>query len=142
MIAPCICENYGPDNNGSVHLDCSNQLLDDKKTSDIFDAFLLYADINLLVSLTLFNNSLTRVPEQIRLFPRLVRISLATNKLRTIERALYFPPTIEFMEHIGLDYQSEKEDTYNQISQIEPGAFQCESLSIIHASMYVKLDVK
>jgi hypothetical protein len=76
----------------------------------------------------MFNNSLTRVPEQIRLFPRLVRISLATNKLRTIERSVYFPPTIEVMEHIGLDYQSELEDIDNHLSKIEPGAFQCELL--------------
>ena len=129
LISPCTCENLGLGSTGSIHLDCSSGNLDDKKASDIFNAFLSYANVSLLTSLTLYNNSLTRIPEQIRLFPRLVRMSLSTNKFKSVERSVYFPQTVEFLEHLGLDY--------NQISTIEPGAFQSTVFLYRSCSLYM-----
>jgi hypothetical protein len=109
---PCSCNSWGDD---AAWLFCFNLDLNDTKTSQILSAFISnQSGISPLGAVTLNNNKLTKVPDEIKFFPRLVYVNLAGNNIRTIQRGAFnFTSTAD---HVLL--------FENEISFIEPGAFQ------------------
>ena len=109
---PCSCNNWG---DGAAWLFCFNLNLNDTKTSQILSAFLSYQSvISPLGAVTLNENKLTKVPDEIKFFPRLVYVNLAGNNIRTIQRGTFnFTLTADRV----LLFE-------NEINFIEPGAFQ------------------
>ena len=112
---PCSCNSWGDD---AAWLFCFNLDLNDTKTSQILSAFLSSQSvISPLGAVTLNDNKLTKVPDEIKFFSRLVYVNLAGNNIRTIQRGAFnFTSTADRV----LLYE-------NEINFIEPGAFQGNS---------------
>ena len=113
-ILPCICKDSSYVA-GFIELNCAGREINDLRASQILDVFLSSTEAtNLLGSAYFFNNKLTRVPNQIKFFPRLVNVTLNYNSIASLESETFnFSSTVNYL---GLDS--------NQISSIEPGAFQ------------------
>ena len=98
---------------GTLSLVCQSAGLDDSKASTILDSF-LDADIGSLSGLDFYNNSLTKIPEQIKPFSLLKDIYLSSNQLRVISAdSFHFDAALEVL------YLSD-----NPLTTIEPEAFQ------------------
>lgn len=107
---PCDCITYFGD---TLLLDCYNKNLDDTKTSRILNAF-LQDGISPLGAVRLWANQLTRVPDQIKLFPKLSYADFLNNPITSIQsNSFNFNARLENL-NLG----------YNRLTSIEPGAFQ------------------
>lgn len=116
---PCNCQTWKED---FSWLFCFNLNLNDTKTSQILSAFLSNPSISPLGAVTLNDNLLTKVPEELNRFPQLVFINLAGNNIRVIPTGAFkFTATAD---HVLL-YE-------NEISLIEPGAFQGLAKSLVN----------
>ena len=112
-ILPCTCQESG--SAGLIELDCFSREINDLRASQILDVFLSSTEAtNSLEWVYFYNNLITRVPDQIKFFPRLVYITLNYNLITSIESGTFnFSSTLDYL---GLDA--------NQIVSIEPGTFQ------------------
>ena len=121
---PCNCQSWGQDD--VAWLFCFNLNLNDTKMSQILSSFLTNPSTSPLGAVTLNNNLLTTVPEEIRHFPQLVYINLSGNNIRSISTgAFQFRATADRV----LLFE-------NEISVIEPEAFQGEVHSMsIHSEV-------
>ena len=110
IISPCFC---GPLGDGTLSLVCQNAGLDDDQVSAILEAF-LDPDIGSLSGVDFYNNTLTKVPDQVQQFRLLKDIYLSSNQIRVISvDAFNFEATLEVL------YMSD-----NPLTSIEPEAFQ------------------
>ena len=117
QYAPCECleNSLSP---ATIGLNCADRKANDSRISDVLDYFLASPDISPLGQLRLNNgldksSQLTRVPRQIKFFPQLNYVSLAINKITSIESGAFnFTATL-----LVLDLQR------NEITTIAPGAF-------------------
>ena len=108
--SPCVCRDYYGD--GTLLLDCDYRSLDDQQISDMLNFFLPEQGISPLSVLRLENNKLTKIPTQIKSFPRLKEVYLWQNAIETIET--------ESLHFIGLEKLVGMGD---KVKVIEPGAF-------------------
>lgn len=111
-VSPCVCRD---NNDGvTVFLNCYNQNLDDTKISQILNSFLSTSGVSPLGRLDLFFNKLTKVPVEIPQFPQLDLVYLYRNSIDSVKSGAFnFAKTL-----VRLDLYD------NQITAIEPGAFQ------------------
>ena len=110
-FAPCTCRDGG-ERDGTTWVDCSNKNLGDARIRDILNVF-LSPRVSPLGTLYLNNNSLTQVPEQIKLFPQLKKIWLDHNRIRMISSGAF-----DFIARL------DKLSLYNNpVVSIEHGAF-------------------
>ena len=126
--SPCSCDEYNqqPAAADTITLYCAFMNLNDSKVSDILDSFVnatsaaaasKYDDaviISPIAELRLEGNSLTRVPDQIRLFPQLHSVQLYGNNIEHIPSAAFniTVNTVRIVLYL------------NQIKTIAPYAFQ------------------
>ena len=119
---PCECIADDESNESLIKIDCSSQNINDAKASNILNAFLSNPEvISPLLSVDLQQNQLTAVPDQLRLFEKLVRVNLNQNRISTVKTGSFvFVPRNHQEDRSRMDvYLNE-----NQISTIEPDAFQ------------------
>ena len=110
----CRCDDQTAD--GSYpYLECWNKGLSDRTVSQYLNAFLFkQPNITALKRLQLGNNKLTRVPDEIKMFIELEYVDLRYNSIHTIHSgAFHFTSILKWL------YLQ-----YNQLSSIDPGAFQ------------------
>ena len=114
--SPCTCYEYTniPD---TIYLYCGNNGLDDLKVSQILDVFLTTPGVSTLGNLCLFGNRLTRVPDQVHLFPKLDYVWLEENNISSSIQSKAFVFNKETPLR-NLDLQ------HNQLITIAPGAIQ------------------
>lgn len=120
LIGPCKCVNYGLEPNNTMALDCKLLNLNDKEASHILNTFIRNSgDFTLLRQVSFWRNLLTKIPQEIRLFPRLTEMNFAYNQIEIIRTAdfNFTSPVVDNNElvHVYLDN--------NQINFIEPGVF-------------------
>ena len=121
-FSPCSCRDAG-DRDGTTWVDCSNKNLGDARIRDILNVF-LSPRVSPLGTLYLNNNSLTQVPEQIKMFPQLKKVWLDHNRIRSIASGAF-----DFTARL------DKLSLYhNPIINIENGAFK----GIVYTSKNVK----
>lgn len=116
---PCACNPFpdGDDKNfGTLWLYCDSQQLDDTNASLILNAFIStpLRFVSPLREVYMRNNSLTRVPPELRLFGQLNRVALGHNQIRFVH-STSFNMTQSTLTRLSLKG--------NAISRIEPGAF-------------------
>lgn len=116
---PCACNPFpdGDDKNfGTLWLYCDSQQLDDTNASLILKAFIStpLRFVSPLREVYMRNNSLTRVPPELRLFGQLNRVALGYNRIRYV-RSASFNMTQSTLTRLSLKG--------NAIYRIEPGAF-------------------
>lgn len=114
--SPCTCYEYG-NQPGTIYLYCGEKNLDDSRVSEILDVFLTTPGVSTLGNLCLSTNQLTRVPDQVRLFPQLDFVWLNDNKINTSIRSGAFKFNKDTPVK-NLDLQR------SQLTSIAPGAFQ------------------
>ena len=120
LIWPCKCFNRGIEPNGTMALDCNGQSLSDEEASHILNNFIRNSsDFTLLRQVSLMVNLLTRIPKEIRLFPRLTQMNFGGNLIGTIRAAdfNFTSPIVNDDEIIHILLFA------NNINYIEPGAF-------------------
>ena len=71
VFSPCSCDEY-KGNSGTIELNCGGNNVDDTRLSAILDALLTTPGVSPVGALMLWNNLLTRVPDQIPRFTQLV----------------------------------------------------------------------
>lgn len=108
--SPCECNDRGDE---TVILNCRGRQLNDSKVSDILDSFISTPGVSPLASLNLWQNKLTRVPKQVKLFNRLEHLDLEGNQIRTVESGAF--KSNQLLSVFLSD---------NQLVDIEPGAFE------------------
>jgi len=116
---PCTCTYNSFSNNFTAYLHCGSSSsfdLNDARISEILKAFITTPKTAPLGRLELWTNKLTRIPDEIRLHPRLEYIYILQNEIKTIPIGAF-----NFSDKLNTTYLY----LYNnQISSIEPGAFQ------------------
>jgi len=113
IYSPCTCTER-PISPDTIEIDCVYRFLSDSRMNEIMDALLTTPGISPVSILFLSNNLLTRVPDQIRFFPRLTTANLDYNKLTSIDNGAFnFTTKLSYLNIFG-----------NQIATIAPGAFQ------------------
>lgn len=117
-IAPCSCEpSFNHPN--KLSLDCYSVTLTDKRLSEISDAFLYTPNVSPMNAFLVISTQggVTRVPNQIKLFPELSAIDLYDVQLTSIRKGDFNleASKTEFLTSLIL--------SANQISTIAPGAF-------------------
>ena len=117
---PCKCEPEVFFSNGTlIELNCRDKNLNDSRISEILDSFLSAPEVTSLVILNLGSNQLTRVPDQVRRFDRLESIYLEKNIINIVHSgAFVFPVESSNQQRVEIRLNQ------NEISQVEPGAFQ------------------
>ena len=117
---PCKCEPEIFFSNGTLlELNCRDKNINDSRISEILDAFLLTPEVTSLSILNLGSNQLTRVPDQVRRFDRLESIYLEKNIINSVHSgAFVFPIESQIQQKVEIRLNQ------NEISQVEPGAFQ------------------
>ena len=126
LIRPCRCIKIDPEqgNDSLARLDCYEKDLNDSTASAILEAYLSTRHVTPLKYLDLQKNGLTHVPSQLKSFPRLDTVYMYDNAIRTIRYGDFnFTATLN---HLSLDS--------NQLTTIEPGAFQGILLSFRYRS--------
>jgi len=112
---PCTCTYNTFSNNNTAYLHCSSDI-NDARISEILKAFITTPKIAPLGRLELWTSKLTRIPDEIRLQPKLDYIYILHNEIKTIKSGAF-----NFSDKLHATYLY----LYNnQISSIEPGAFQ------------------
>jgi len=119
-IAPCQCVNHGLEPNGSMALFCDNLNLNDEEASHILTSFISNnSDFSFLRVVSFKRNLLTRIPHEIRHFPRLTQMNFGNNQIDTIRAVDFnFTSPIIYNHEIVLIFLYS-----NKINYIEPGAF-------------------
>ena len=111
--APCSCTDYSGDGIG-LWLNCLNKNLDDDQISEILNSFLATPVVGPLKAVTLFQNRLNRVPDQIRQLDQLVYLNFEYSFITMIPKdAFNFSTQLEELDLI-----------HNRMIGIEAGAFQ------------------
>lgn len=108
-VSPCTCHICQSDGDHDLWLDCDSQRLDDVNASRILSAFIG----SQLREIFFFNNSLTRVPNEIRLFNSLDSLTLGNNPIQSLEPGSF--NLTRKLIYLGMDH--------NSINRIQPGAF-------------------
>ena len=113
--SPCDCrEPTLLVDQGTIVLDCNRRDLDDAAVSKILDKFLTTIGVSPLGYASFTANRLTKVPDQINKFARLLAVALDYNQIATVPTGAFnFVTTLRYL------YLS-----YNQLTTISPGAFQ------------------
>ena len=114
--SPCTCYDYAG-YSGNILLSCYASL-NDSMASDILDAFLKTPGVSPLRGVDFSQSELTRVPHQIKIFPGLKYLNLASNNLQSIETDDFSNAQTKLK---NLWFQN------NQIETIAPFAFKSES---------------
>lgn len=109
--SPCACIDYGDD---TIYLNCASQSLSDTQASSILTAY-LGAGISPLSYLYMPSNLLTKVPDQLRQFPRLIGADLPGNRITTVASS----GTFNFNRQYARIYLP-----LNTLTSIAAGAFQ------------------
>ena len=90
-ITPCLCRPNKEDDAAILFCEVSN--LDDYKASRILDAFIAKppgSNKNYPLGAIFFSkNRLTRIPDQLRLFNRLINVELDKNNISSIEPSAF-----------------------------------------------------
>ena len=107
---PCRCVDYG---SASVYLFCDRQNMRDDKISQILQAYLATPGVSPLSFLQLQYNQLSRVPQEIHLFPQLNYVNLEYNNIENVQTAAF-----NFTATLYQLYLSS-----NPLVTIEPDAF-------------------
>jgi hypothetical protein len=107
-VSPCTCHVCPSDGDHDLWLYCDSERLDDVKASRILSAFIG----NPLREIFFFNNSLTRVPYEIRLFNSLDSLTLGNNPIQSIELGSF--NITRKLNYLAIG---------NSINHIQPGAF-------------------
>lgn len=125
----CHCFNSGEDGEeSSINFSCHSAELNDVDVDFLLSSFSLdSSDIPQLRHLSLKNNRLTRIPEQLKLFNRLNRVILSHNGIQTIPFGA-FNFTATPLEYLSL--------ANNLLIDIEPGAFQGKHFTVITQIVY------
>jgi len=122
--SPCSCDEY-TQQPGTISLYCAFMNLNDSAVSDILDSFVSQSTISPIAELRLESNLLTRVPDQIRLFPQLYSVQLYGNEIEQIPPAA-FNITVSPVRIVLY---------LNRIKTIAPYAFQSNNNISIHTLM-------
>jgi hypothetical protein len=110
--APCICVEIS-ERPGTIFVDCWDKPLGDSEVSRVLDAFLTTPDISPVGWVRLFNTRLTRIPDQMKLFPRLFWADISGNKIPTIDSGAFnFTENLEKLDLLGVE-----------LTTIAPGTF-------------------
>ena len=109
--SPCVCIEYLVD---TIYLNCGSASLSDTQASTVLNAYLT-AGISPLGYIYMANNQLTKVPDQVQQFPRLVGVELPGNKIATLPSSSTFNMNAKFAR-ISLPM--------NNLTSIAAGAFQ------------------
>ena len=114
-LEPCKCHVFGSGetNEGTLWFECDELYLGDEKISQVLDAFISTPGVSPLRELYLYKNNLTRIPDQIRHFTELDRVTLESNEIKTIEKG-----SLNFTRTLGLFKLND-----NKMITIESGAF-------------------
>jgi hypothetical protein len=120
VYEPCSCSEST--STGAIKLNCFNKNLGDAQVNELLDAFLATPGVSPLLNLDLTTNKLTRVPDQIRLFPEFNYISLSSNNITSPVGKCSF----NFTDGTVVRYLSLSN---NKVTTIAPGAFQDIRLS-------------
>ena len=88
VFSPCSCDEY-KGNSGTIELNCGGNNVDDTRLSAILDTLLTTPGVSPVGALMLWNNLLTRVPDQIPRFTQLVVVDLNYNKIRSLPTAAF-----------------------------------------------------
>ena len=123
--SPCDCYEYS---SNTIWINCRGQNLTNSRVSGILNVFLTSPGVSPVGKLSLQNNKLTRVPNQIKLFPQLVEVWLSDNKITSIQSGA-FNFTTTTVEWLVL--------SDNPVATIAPGAFQGmntnnKTITVIH----------
>ena len=110
--SPCNCTEYGAIV-GNIYLDCRNQQLSDSKAEDILTSFLTSPGVSQVASIDLHFSQLTRIPDQIRSFSKLVYLDISFNSISSLQSNAF-----NFVSKVTTLYANT-----NQIKSIAPGAF-------------------
>ena len=117
-IAPCSCKPSFDDPN-KLDFICYSVTLTDERLSEISDAFLNTPYVSPMVAFLVISTQggVTRVPDQIKLFPELRALDLYDIQLTSIRKGDFNleGSKTEFLASLVL--------SSNQISTIAPGAF-------------------
>ena len=130
LIGPCKCVNYGLEPNNTMALDCNSLNLNDEEASHILNTFIRNSgDFTLLRQVSFVWNRLTKIPQEIRLFPRLTQMNFGYNQINTIRPVdfSFASPIVGNDEMVGVFLGG------NIINFIEPGTFDgmwCRSIII------------
>ncbi len=117
LIGPCKCVNFGLKPNNTMALDCNSLNLNDKEASHILYNFIRNSgDFTLLRQVSFWRNRLTKIPQEIRLFPRLTEMNFGYNQIEIIRTAdfNFTSPVVDNNELVRV-YLSD-----NQINFIKP----------------------
>lgn len=110
-VSSCNCFNNEGEDESLINFSCHSVDLNDFDAGFILDSF----GINQLKHLSLKNNRLTRVPDQVKLFSRLNRVILSHNGIQILPSGA-FNFTETPLEYLSL--------ANNLLQDIQPGAFQ------------------
>ncbi len=113
-ILPCQCSEDPFGGNETSQLRCYRRNLEDQTISDILDVFLTTPLLSPLTRLDAFRKRLTKIPEQLPRFPRLDSVQLHENDIHHISSGAFNFRADMFILNLR----------YNQLTTIEPGAFQ------------------
>ena len=113
-------------NNGLI-INCKDEMMGDPVISQILNLLLQTAvddrGDNLIGQLILSNNSLSKVPDEIRLFHNLTLVDLRFNNIRSVASGSFkFPRQVRIPGKVDLGF--------NRIKNVEKGAFQGQYLTI------------
>ena len=108
-LEPCRCGYLF----NRLAFSCYDRGLGDEKISQLLDQFISTPGVGALRELYLWNNNLTRIPDQIRHFTELDDMDLSWNEIRLVKKGSF--NLIQHLERLLL-YN-------NMISSIESGAF-------------------
>ena len=110
--APCICVEIS-ERPGTIFVDCWDKPLGDSGVIRVLDAFLTTPNISQVGWVRLFNTQLTRIPDQMKLFPRLFWTDISGNSIPSIESGAFnFTENLEKLDLLGVE-----------LTTIAPGAF-------------------
>jgi len=121
-ITPCRCIEafLYP---GTVVIDCFSVSATDTTANDALDAFVKMPDVSSVSYLYLHNNSLTRIPDQVKSFTQLKFVDFWNNKIASIGAGAF---NLEDASNPLLTLSLYD----NQLTAIAPGAFKGSILSL------------
>ena len=120
VLEPCICSAYynlqDPSATYRCEIGCRGLSLDDATMGTILTEILYDTTTSPIGQLDLFNNALTIVPREIRLFKQLLVVNLSSNQIDTVPTGSFdFAPSPIIQIQIDLNN--------NPLGNVEDGAF-------------------